>query len=292
MVDPAYIYLADNAGTDTARGWGIPMATDIALAVGVLALAGSRVHPSLRLFLLALAVVDDIGAIIVIAVFYSSGVSATWLLLGAVTVGAMVVLRRFGVAAIWPYVICGTALWLALHEAHIHPTIAGVICGLLAPAVGPLAVVERLEHALHSWSSFLVVPLFALANAGVSLGTSGFVDRVTSPASMGIIAGLVLGKPLGILLFSRLATATGLARLPNGVRWVQVLAAGAVAGIGFTVAIFIAGLAFADPVVVEEAKLAILLASLSAGAIGFIALGRTSAGRSTEDEALTSDRAG
>jgi NhaA family Na+:H+ antiporter len=306
MVVPAAIYLVVNAGGDGTAGWGIPMATDIAMAIGVLSLVGSRVAPSLKLFLLALAIVDDIGAVLVIALVYTEDIDLVSLAAAGATVAAIVALRRARVRVHLPYALLGVALWLALHEAGLHATLAGVVLGLLAPTqparqpelidvealadVSTLAaaretatlareavsVVEWLEHLLHPWTGFVIVPLFALANAGVPLGGDAVGDALSSPVAAGVVAGLVLGKPLGITLAAWLAVRLRLARLPDGTTWAGVISVATLAGIGFTVSILVAGLAFDDPGVVDEAKLAILMASLVSALAGIGLLVTTS----------------
>lgn len=293
MAIPALIYVAINARGGELDGWGVPMATDIAFAVGVLALLGRQAPLSLKVFLLALAIVDDIGAIAVIALFYSEGIDFEWLAAAAAILGAVFVLGLLGVRALVLYAALGIAAWLAVHESGVHATIAGVALGLLLP-IAPSAgtndhgekdvardeagaasrgsVVERLEHVLHPWTSYLIVPVFALANAGVDLRGGAAADAVTSQVSLGVAAGLVVGKPLGILLFSMLAVRLGVASLPRQVTWPHVAGAGLVAGIGFTVSLFIAGLAFETPTVVDEAKIGILAASAIAGVLGCAAL--------------------
>jgi Na+:H+ antiporter, NhaA family len=273
MVVPALIYTAWNLGEEGARGWGIPMATDIAFALGVLALLGPRVRPEAKLFLLALAIVDDVGAIIVIAVFYASDVDALWLL-GAVGMCLVVVmLRRLGLVHPWVYLVPAVALWLCVHEAGVHATIAGVALALLLPtsrgaADGP---VEKLEDALHPWTAFLVVPLFALANAGVELGGSALERALDSPVTLGITTGLVVGKVLGITLFVVLALRLGVAHLPDGLTLGQVVPVAMVAGIGFTVSLFVAELSFAGPLL-ADAKVGVLVASLVAAVAGTVAI--------------------
>ena len=315
MVVPAAVYLAINAGGPGSHGWGIPMATDIAFAVGVLALVGRRAPTSLKIFLLTLAIVDDLGAILVIALFYSEGLALLWLGVAAFVVVLILVLTRLGVRSLVPYVLAAAVLWLAIFESGVHATIAGVILGFLTPAkpyqppeavsdvaishlteasrepdgvadepeqlhlievsrlvneaVSPLA---RLEWRLHHWSSFVVLPLFALANAGVALSAESVSEGATGAIGLGIIAGLVIGKPLGIVAAGFLAVRLRIARLPDGVGWLEMIGAGLVAGIGFTVAIFVAGLAFSEPAAEESAKVGILIASLIAGVLGFAAL--------------------
>jgi NhaA family Na+:H+ antiporter len=298
MIVPALIYAAFNAGGEGSDGWGIPMATDIAMAVGVLSLMGSRASPSLKLFLLALAIVDDIGAIVVIAVFYTDDVGGEALLAAAGLVVVVAAMRRAGITSIAPYAVVGTALWLALHESGVHATLAGVVLGLMTPTqpirqpelvdAGELAdvssyeaarqtvtaaresvsVVEWLEHQLHPWTSFVIVPLFVLANAGLPLSAAAVSDALTSSVAAGIVIGLVVGKFVGIAGFTWLATRLGMARLPEGATWSGILGVSALAGIGFTVSIFITDLAFAGTTLVDQAKIAILAASVLAATIG------------------------
>ena len=291
MVVPALIYLAIAGGTD-ARGWGVPMATDIALAVGVLALLGRRVSAAMRAFLLGLAIVDDIGAILIIALVYSTGVSFGWLAAAVIGVLAVVVMRWVGIYRLLPYVAMGAVVWLALYEAGVHPTLAGVAMGLLAPSTPRLqpelidaeeladistpdqarstsdlarssvSVVEWLQNVLHPWTSYLIVPLFALANSGIEISSTSVRDAAGSAVAWGIFAGLVIGKPLGVVLAASASARTALAEMPSGTPRRQLVGVGASAGIGFTVAIFISELAFTDPSRQAEAKLAILIASL------------------------------
>ena len=278
MVIPAALFAVINSGTDTSHGWGVPMATDIALALGVIALLGRHiVPPSLSLFLLAVAIVDDIGAIVVIAVFYSNGIQVTWLAAAAAMVALTVLLRRLRVTAMWPFVAIGLAMWFSLHEAGVHATIAGVIMGLLAPTAAPpgpntVSVVERLEHGLHPFTSFLIVPLFAVSNAGIQFDNALLDGVLSSHAFWGVVIGLVIGKPVGITLASWLAVRAGVAEYPTGVRLAQVGAVGAVAGIGFTVSLFVSELAFTHADQLGQAKFGVLIASIVAGLIGVVAL--------------------
>jgi Na+:H+ antiporter, NhaA family len=269
MVAPALVYLAIAGGT-SPRGWAIPMATDIALAVGALTVAGSRVPPSLRAFLLGLAIVDDIGAIVIIAVVYSAGLAMSWLAAAVVTVMLTVVIRRVGVRFLWPYAASGVALWLCLQQAGIHPTIAGVALGLLIPG----ATVERLENLMHPLSGFVIVPLFALANSGVRISTAALQDAAGSPIAWGVFAGLVIGKPLGIVLATRVSVGARVAETPVDSNQSQLVGIGTAAGIGFTVALFITELALPNPQDQAVAKLAILLASALAAAMSISILMR------------------
>ncbi|MDX6584999.1 MAG: Na+:H+ antiporter, NhaA family, partial [Solirubrobacterales bacterium] len=239
MVVPALVYVAVNAGRPGARGWGIPMATDIAFAVGVVALLGRRVPSSLKLFLLTLAIVDDVGAIVVIALFYSAGISLGALLVAAVTLAAMAGLRSVGVTWLPVFVVLGAGVWLALYESGVHATIAGAVLGLLAP----VAVAERLEHVLHPLTSFVIVPLFALANAGIVLGGGALDAPGATRIALGVGLGLVVGKLVGVSVASWLAVRLGIGSLPEGVGWGQLIGVAGLAGIGFTVSLFVAGLA-------------------------------------------------
>jgi len=302
MVVPALLYTAINVGGRGSGGWGIPMATDIAMALGVVSLLGSRVSPSLKLFLLALAIVDDIGAILVIAVFYSDDVSFRALEVALLLVATVAVMRKVGVVAIPAYVVVGAALWLALYESGLHATLAGVVLGLMAPtapirqrhlidetaltdlstvdaaretamlARESVSVVEWLEHVLHPWSSFFIVPLFALANAGVPLSTRALSSAASSPITYGVLVGLVVGKVVGITGATWLATRSGVGVLPEGATSRGILGVAAIGGIGFTVSIFVTGLAFDDPVLQNDAKIGILVASLVAAGLGTLIL--------------------
>lgn len=304
MLVPAFVYLAI-AGSTAPRGWAIPMATDIALAVGVLAVAGSRIPSSLRAFLLGLAIVDDIGAIVIIAVVYSSGVAFGWLAAAVAGVVVTVAVRRLGVFATWVYVLIGAVVWFSLHEAGIHPTIAGVAMGLLAPSIprlnpdlvdaeeladlsdataahtttelarGSVSVVEWLQHILHPWTSYVIVPVFALANSGIEISADGLKDAIGSPIFWGVLLGLLVGKPLGIVLATRATIRAGAADSPEDSTPTQVVGIGLAAGIGFTVALFITELALEDPVDQSTAKLAILAASVLAAAGASLLLTKT-----------------
>ena len=307
MVVPAAAYLAIAGAGDGARGWGIPMATDIAFAVGVLGLLGRRIPAAARLFLLTLAVVDDIGAIVVIAVFYTEDLHLEWLALALVLLGGMALLRALRVWSIPVYVVLGVGLWFALLASGVHPTLAGVAVGLLTPATALLReqvareyaqealadrhldpdelarlrfllaesvpVAERLQSYLHPVSAYLVLPVFAFANAGVDLGGGALGEAVASPVGVGILVGLVVGKPVGILLASYAAVRLGLGRLPDGTTWPMLAGVGAVAGVGFTVSLFIAGLSFpGGEQLTDEAKVGILLASFTAAVVGVVVL--------------------
>lgn len=281
MVVPALLYLAVNAGTAAANGWGIPMATDIAFAVGVLTVAARSAPPGLRSFLLSLAIVDDIGAILVIALVYSSGIEPGSLLLVAAIVALLVAHRRLRRWRLGIHLALGVALWIAVASSGVHPTIAGVLLGILTPAEpgpdGGPSPLARLEERIHPWASYAIVPAFAFANAGIHLSASAFADALASPVTLGVLLGLVVGKTIGISLAAWLAVRSGFGRLPEGVGWRGIVGAAAVAGIGFTVALFVAELAFTDPVIADRARVGILLASVLAGAIGFGLLRRVRA---------------
>ncbi|MDX1944073.1 MAG: Na+/H+ antiporter NhaA [Pirellulaceae bacterium] len=311
MVVPAAIYLLREAGSEGSRGWGIPMATDIAFAVGVLALLGRRVPVGLKIFLLALAIADDIGAILIIALFYSGKISAIALGLAAFGIVCVQVLNRIGVRSVPVYVLVGIGVWLGMFHSGIHPTVAGVVLGLMTPVrpwiaggaltemlldavdrldgkldrpshdhehsrlVGTLTVavresaspLERLEAALHPWVAFVIMPIFALANAGVPLNPAAAGHSV----AWSVAAGLVLGKPLGIVLFSWLAVQVGIARLPAGVHWLALLGAGCLGGIGFTMSLFIAGLAL-EGTLLDAAKIGTLTGSTVSAIAGLTLL--------------------
>jgi NhaA family Na+:H+ antiporter len=312
MAVPAALYLLVNGGRPSAVGWGVPMATDIAFAVGVLALLGKRVPPALRILLLALAVIDDVGAILVIAIFYTSGLAPLGLGVMAAAVALVITLQRFGVRAPLAYAPAALFVWAGAYAAGIHPTLAGVVMGLLTPArawfggagfvasaeanlrslrekgsddehemladldeidgarreaVSPVA---RLIHALHGWVAFGVMPLFALANAGVPLGDAKLTGDGLR-VFVGVTLGLVIGKPAGVLGLSWLAARVGLVKLPTGIGWRQVVVVGLAAGIGFTMALFIAQLAFPPGPLLETSKLAILVGSVLGGLAAYAA---------------------
>jgi NhaA family Na+:H+ antiporter len=277
MLVPALIYLAVNAGGPGGRGWGIPMATDIAFALAVLALAGSRAPRALKLFLLTLAIVDDIGAILVIALFYSDHISVGWLLEAGAIAVLIVVLRRVGLTHPAWYVVPAALLWWGTYESGVHATIAGVVLGLLTPTgdVGGRPVLATLEARLHPWSSFVVVPLFALANAGIVFTADGLHQAATGAVAWGVLLGLVVGKPVGILGATALARRVGLGSLPGDLTMRSVAGAAFVAGIGFTVSLFVADLAFSGEQL-EAAKVAVLAASVLAAGIGSIVVRRSS----------------
>lgn len=335
MLVPAMIYALMNRGTPTVGGWGIPMATDIAFALGVIALLGDRVPASLKVFVAAFAIADDIGAVLIIALFYTAEVFPVWLAVGAALLLVLLLLNRTGVDSPVPYLAIAVIVWFCFLNSGIHTTVAGVLVALTIPVkarMAPMAFVgwarakvdeietfhvpgahvlespdqqrcawelqaqarriqaplQRMEHVLHPVSTFAVLPLFALANAGVALGSGG-IGAHTSPVSLGVFLGLVLGKPLGIVLFTWLATRLRLADLPEGATWRHILGAGCLGGVGFTMSLFISALAFGPGELQESAKLAILVSSVVAGVIGYVVLrgsgaqGATSAVTETED---------
>lgn len=275
LIVPALIHLALNAGTPTQPGFGIPMATDIAFALGALALLGSRVPSPLRVFLTALAVIDDLGAIILIAVFYTARVSFVWLLGALLVFGLLVICNRvFRLMALTPYLLGGALLWFFLFESGVHATLAGVMLAFAIPysarAEDKASPSHRLERLLQRPVAFIVLPLFALANTGIIIGPQ-WTQSLTAANSSGILAGLLVGKPLGITLASFIAVSIGLCTLPANLNWKHIFGAGLLGGIGFTMSIFITNLAFSgSPETVTASKLAILLASLVAGIFGLL----------------------
>jgi NhaA family Na+:H+ antiporter len=272
---PALIHLGLNAGTQTQNGMGIPMATDIAFALGILALLGTRIPTSLKVFLTALAVIDDLGAIIVIAVFYTSDLK--WLyLLAAIGMFALMIImnRRIRIMSLWTYLVSGAIMWYFMLKSGVHATLAGVMLAFAIPYSAKRDDEEspshRLEHILHKPVAFIVLPMFALANTGIVIG-SGWKDDLTSANSIGILTGLVVGKPIGITLLAFAAVYFGICRLPTDMNWKQIFGAGLLGGIGFTMSIFITNLAFIGGTeIINASKIAILLASLIAGTIGYI----------------------
>jgi NhaA family Na+:H+ antiporter len=298
VVVPALLYVLLNSTPELRRGWAIPTATDIAFAVGVLSLVGSGVPAALRMLLLTLAIIDDIAAILVIAFFYSGGIAVSGLLIVAAGVLLVLALQWLGARTALAYVLPGAAVWFGMLRAGVHPTLAGVLLGLLTPASAAFgrrgraasavpdgdSPLERLEAMLHPWVAFGIMPVFALANAGVSLAGLNLSAGAPLAVGSGIVLGLVLGKPLGIVLASLGAVGLKLGALPEGVRWHHTLLLGLLGGIGFTMSIFIANLAFDDPALLAAAKFAVLVASGAAATLGLIvgrlqsALVRRSAG--------------
>jgi NhaA family Na+:H+ antiporter len=275
VIVPALIHLGLNYGTATQAGIGIPMATDIAFALGVLALVGRSVPASLKVFLVALAVMDDLAAIIVIALFYTSDVSSLYLGAALSLFAAMMVMNRvFKVMALAPYLGLGAIMWFLTLKSGVHATIAGVLLAFAIPfatrTAGQVSPSSRLEQVLHKPVAYGVLPIFALANTAIVLG-SGWADSLTSPNSLGIVLGLLVGKPIGILALSFLAIALGLCRLPADLAWRHIAGAGLLGGIGFTMSIFIANLAFpGQAAVIDSSKMAVLTVSLVAGSLGFL----------------------
>jgi len=272
---PALIHFSMNAGTQTQAGIGIPMATDIAFALGVLALLGSRVPASLKVFLAALAVMDDLGAIIVIAVFYTAEMSFIYLLAAVVVFALLACMNRYlRVMSVWLYLLGGALMWVFMLKSGVHATIAGVLLAFAIPFSAKQddedSPSHKLEHFLHKPVAFIILPVFALANTGIII-SSGWTQELASTNSLGIMAGLVLGKPVGITLLCLLAVALGICKLPLDLRWRHVFGAGLLGGIGFTMSIFITNLAFTGEAdVINASKMAILVASLAAGIIGFV----------------------
>jgi NhaA family Na+:H+ antiporter len=313
MVVPAGLYVLLAGGGEAASGWGIPMATDIAFAIAVLSLTG--VPHDVRILLLALAVVDDLAAILVIAIFYSTGFSMAAAAIAALCLVVIYLLQRAGFRHVSVYAVVGIVMWVAMLESGIHATIAGVLLGAITPhrALFPHAAftsglhrlndelkraaanrdhdaiegiaahveqvayesespLERAQRHFHPWSSFVVLPMFALANSGVELSAAAIQEAMRTAAAYGVMVGLVVGKPLGILVFSWAAVRIGVASLPEGLRWRHVAGVGVLAGIGFTVSIFITDLAFTDPALVQAAKVGIFAASLIAAVLGWLAV--------------------
>jgi NhaA family Na+:H+ antiporter len=271
---PALIFLAFNAGTPAVRGWAIPTATDIAFVAGALAVVGARVPDSLKVFLLALAIADDIAAIAIIAIFYTGDFNVAALLIAVLLIAALVVLRSRSVSSLTPYLVVGAALWMSFLAAGIHATLAGVVLAGLLPANAPRrSPVERLENSLNEWSSLAIVPLFALANVGVDLPKLPFGSVLDSKVTMGVAIGLVVGKSAGVALGAGLASRLRVARLPADIRCPQFIGAATLSGIGFTVSLFVAGLSF-GPQLFDEARIGILLGSVVSFAVGVLILQR------------------
>ncbi len=274
MAAPALIHFSLNAGTPSQAGIGIPMATDIAFALGVLAILGNRIPASLKVFVVAFAVIDDLGAIVIIAAFYTAQLSV-WYLAGALAVWALLIaLNRFRVMSLVPYLLGGALMWFLMLKSGVHATIAGVMLAFAIPFSAKDDDEEspshKLEHFLHKPVAFIILPIFALANTGIFVGAD-WMQNVTSTNTVGIAAGLVLGKPLGVTLLCFVAVASGLCRLPPDLNWRHIAGAGILGGIGFTMSIFITNLAFAgNAETINASKMAILLASLTAGTLGFL----------------------
>ena len=276
MFVPAGLFLLFNYGTATQSGAGIPMATDIAFALGILSLLGNRVPTSLKVFLTALAVIDDLGAIIVIAIFYTSSLAFTNLFLALGIFGVLLILNRLKVHNLIPYLIGGVAMWYFMQQSGVHPTITGVLLAFAIPFGdgGEKSPSYILQHWLHKPVAFFILPLFALANTCITID-SGWQTGLTQTNSIGIFAGLIVGKPLGIFLFSFITVSLGLCALPQDLKWKQVIGVGLLGGIGFTMSIFITLLAFDNPDLITQSKIAILIASLVAGTLGYLWLRMT-----------------
>ena len=328
MIVPAVLYTVFNMGGNGSSGWGIPMATDIAFVVGIMALLGPRVPLTLKVFVLALAIADDIGAVLVIAIFYTSEISITALVVAGVILIILASLNKLGTKSLIPYTILGIILWVAFLKSGVHATIAGILLAFTIPASARynterfsdktrdllnkfdqtgehgenvlsnegrqtdvmaieenckkiLTPLQRFEHGLHPWVSFLIIPIFALANAGVTLAGMDVIGAITSPVSLGIIVGLFIGKQVGIFGFSWIAVKLKFASLPEGVTWKKIYAGGILAGIGFTMSLFIAGLAFTDQTLIDLSKIGVLSGSLLSGIIGYVLL-KASLRKSTE----------
>ena len=322
MLVPALIYLAFNAGGVGVRGWGIPMATDIAFALGVLTVLGSRAPVSLKLFLTALAIADDIGAILVIALFYTSGISLGWLAAGVALIGVLALMNRGRVDRTLPYAVIGVAVWFCFLNSGVHATIAGVLVAFMIPTRAKMPALEfvefsrarlqaiervdtpdahvleddvqqeyayeichtstliasplqRMEHSLHPFTTFVVLPLFALANANLRLIGLDVGALLMEPVTLGVFFGLMVGKPVGIVTFTWLAVRARITELPSGLTWRHVIGGGILGGIGFTMSLFVANLAFRDAILLDEAKLAVLGTSILVGVLGFLFLRAT-----------------
>jgi len=274
MAVPALLYLLIAGGED-ARGWGVPVATDIALAVGLLAIIGNSVLPSLRVFLLSLAAIDDIGAILIIAFIYTTGLAFSWLIAALLVVVAVLLMNKLHMRSGYLTIALGLLLWYCLYRSGVHPTLAGVVMGLLTPniakdkSVSSPSLIEWLEAKITPWSAFVVVPVFAFANTGVELSSQALESAWTSVIAWGIFIGLVIGKPLGVLISMTLARKLSVGDYPENAKSADLLATGSAAGIGFTVAIFIANLAFADPAKQDLAVIAVVTASIVSGVLSW-----------------------
>ncbi len=277
MLVPSLIYLAVNADSPaTLGGWAIPAATDIAFALGVLALLGSRVPVALKIFLLALAIIDDLGAIVIIALFYTADLSLASLGVAGIGAAALLAMNLLGVTRPAFFILVGVAIWAAVLKSGVHATLAGVLVALMVPlrtrGAKP-APLLMLEHGLKPWVAYVIMPAFAFANAGVSLGGLS-VDALLAPVPLGIALGLFLGKQIGVAGFAWLGVRLGFCRLPSGTTWRQMYAVALLAGIGFTMSLFIGTLAFADPAMTNGVRLGVLTGSIASGVIGFVMLRR------------------
>ncbi len=275
IVVPASIYMFFNFGTDTSRGAGIPMATDIAFALGILSLLGNKVPVSLKIFLTALAVIDDLGAIIIIAIFYTSTLNVMYLLISLFVFAILLILNRMKVLNLIPYLIGGVIMWIFMLKSGVHATITGVLLAFAIPFGNgdENSTSFKLQHFLHQPVAFIILPIFALANTAIVL-SSDFASMITQNYSLGIALGLIIGKPIGILSLSFLAVKLGIAKLPAELNWKIIAGVGSLAGIGFTMSIFITLLAFDNIEIINNAKFVIMLSSLVAGLIGYFSLNR------------------
>jgi len=275
MAIPAIVFLYFNWGiTANIGGWAVPTATDIAFALGILALLGSRVPVALKVFLLAIAIIDDLGAIIIIAAFYTSELSVNALTLSMLGFALAVALNRMGVQRMTPYAIIGIFMWVCVLKSGVHATLAGVLIAMAIPLKekdGDKALLLRAEHALHPWVAFLILPLFAFANAGVNL-TGISLSDLTQPLPLGIAAGLVIGKQVGVFGFTWFAVKSGMARLPEGVNWQHIYGVACLTGVGFTMSLFIGSLAFSDAETMNTVRLGVISGSVVSGILGFLAL--------------------
>lgn len=283
MAVPAFGYFVINRGTDTQGGFGIPMATDIAFALGVLALLGNKIPPSLKVFLTALAIMDDLGAILIIALFYVGDFSFFYLMLALAVFAGLLVLNRLGVQGLAFYLIPGIVMWYFMLQSGVHATLAGVLLAFALPFGdgSEKSPSYRLQHFLHKPVAFIIMPVFALANTGIALSGRWF-ENLTVPNSLGVFAGLFLGKPLGIFLASFFAIKTRLSQFSGDISWRHIIGAGFLGGIGFTMSIFITLLAFNDSEIIQSTKISILLSSLIAGGTGFLILNKQASRISTD----------
>lgn len=295
MALPALVYLGiAGSAPGLARGWAIPAATDIAFAIGVMALLGKRVPTSLKLFLTTVAIVDDMGAVAIIALAYTSQISGLALLAAAVIMGAMFVLSRVGVRQLWPYLALAFALWLAVLFSGVHATIAGVLAAIMIPIQrspgapdNETSSLHRLERGLHPWVAFAIIPIFGFANAGVSFGGIG-LERILAPLPLGVAAGLFIGKQLGVLGAVWACDRYGIATKPKGATWPQMYGTALLCGIGFTMSLFIGGLAFSNPLQLDEVKIGVLGGSVLSALAGFAILRLADAGQPKPRPADTS----
>jgi NhaA family Na+:H+ antiporter len=280
MVTPALLHFLLNLGTETTGGAGIPMATDIAFALGALALLGKRVPVSLKIFLAALAIIDDLGAIVVIALFYVGNFSLLYFGLALGIFAGLLIINRLGVLRLPFYLVPGLIMWYFMLKSGVHPTITGVLLAFAIPfgSGDQKSPSYKLQHFLHKPVAFIIMPLFALANTGIAL-TGNWIEGLATSNSLGIFVGLFVGKPLGIAVFSLLAVKVGLSQLPEDMSWKHIIGAGFLGGIGFTMSIFITLLAFGNPEIIQSSKISILLSSFLAGTVGFLILHKQAASR-------------